>query len=188
MKLLLILKKFSEVTLSFPFFYEKMEAQKLNKLFQVNSCQVATPEFKSGLCIHPENYNLTPYQTSPFSFQKLKKSTELNLTWSMSCWLTTVSPLLKSILASEAKESRDKRHTQTISAIYVYNTVEEPGNNEPRCHGKHGSTLRTLFQFSVHGSPREAFHWSRPGLESLSSVFPQGTQYILINDRGSLQQ
>lgn len=55
------------------------------------------------------------------------------VTWSMSCWLTTVSPLLKSILASEAKESRDKRHTQTISAVYVYNTVEEPGDNESQC-------------------------------------------------------
>lgn len=89
----------------------------------------------------------------------------------MSCWLTIVSPLLKSRLASEAKESRDKRHSHTSFA-----SKYSPQNG--RIWRKWTTvpwktwvkTENSISTFSK-GKPREAFHWSRPGFSSFSCVF-----------------
>ena len=80
---------------------------------------------------------LLTFQTSSFPSQK-QRSMRTSLTWSMSCWLTTVSPLLKSILASEAKESRDRGHSQTIFTGVNPQHPEEPEDSEPQGHGARG--------------------------------------------------
>lgn len=97
------------------------------------------PEFKSGLCLQPENDHLTNTldRALPFPSEtpsQKHKGIRANLTWSMSCWLTAVSPLLKSTLASEAKASRDRRRGQTTGFAGV-NPRRRGGARGPRAAG-----------------------------------------------------